>query len=617
MRIAEFCLRYLNFRCFDADLTVQEVQDFFQKAYYSFEDYAIGHWIDHLSSCMPEALPEDSQIHQRLAGQVEILLNKHGLGSPQGSLTQDSEQLRSLKHWDPSQRLMNIAYLIRQKKSTDSCLDLEAQLRRRRTIHEELVANLDPDSDTARLVVSFNGRSSFKCPKIYCEWFHDGFDDEGHRKKHINQHDRPFRCTFEECLHSELGYETEKELKKHLKKTHPTDGNAHRTFPTLPKRKKGPDIFSAAEAGDLETVKRCVEKLGISAKYGTDDTTGETYAGGDTPLFVAAMHNQVEVASYLLQKSADPDYRLDRGDTALRIAVRFSHIRMANVLLLWQDVNTRHAQTTGSNGTIALRDVSVLHEAVTNEDLPMVQLLVDNGFLVSAADSGGKSPLFYAAQSANGPILECMLRSDDGDWDRNSRGETMLYSAVSTGRRLVGADTENAYRSMQSAMPIYADVDGDNEIVKLLSEYGVLEARDNEGRTALHWAGIGGDEVMTRVLLNQEFDIEDKDHNGETILHLVCRGQRRLQLRPAPRSDNYYAVAQMLFFNNQACANSRNNAGETPLHVAAQNGHSKIIQLLLNHGADLKAEDKSGKTALDHGILNNYDAVTGILSPRP
>ena len=201
LRIALFCLQYLNFRCFDVHLTEREVQDFFQKAYYSFEDYAIVHWIDHLASCTPETLSRDPKTHQDLAKQVETFLSKHGLDSLTVSSTPDNEQLQILKHLDSSLRMDRVAQLARENKSAASCLDLEAQLHRRRAIYENLVAKMDPDSDASRLIVSFNGRNNFKCPRLFCDWFYDGWSDEGRRNEHLNKHDRPFRCTFEECLY--------------------------------------------------------------------------------------------------------------------------------------------------------------------------------------------------------------------------------------------------------------------------------------------------------------------------------------------------------------------------------------------------------------------------------
>lgn len=50
-----------------------------------------------------------------------------------------------------------------------------------------------------------------------------------------------------------------------------------------------------------------------------------------------------------------------------------------------------------------------------------------------------------------------------------------------------------------------------------------------------------------------------------------------------------------------ADVNARNDAGQTPLMLAAtQSGSEKLIELLVFQGADIRARDKSGMTALMH-----------------
>jgi len=51
----------------------------------------------------------------------------------------------------------------------------------------------------------------------------------------------------------------------------------------------------------------------------------------------------------------------------------------------------------------------------------------------------------------------------------------------------------------------------------------------------------------------------------------------------------------------------------TPLHLAASQGFSKIIALLLDHGANINAQDKLGCTALHQSILNDQLSCIEIL----
>ena len=47
---------------------------------------------------------------------------------------------------------------------------------------------------------------------------------------------------------------------------------------------------------------------------------------------------------------------------------------------------------------------------------------------------------------------------------------------------------------------------------------------------------------------------------------------------------------------------ARNAQGLTPLHVAAAGGDLAVVQLLVQHGADVHAQSYIGSTPLDHAI---------------
>lgn len=604
LRIAAFCLQYLNFRCFDANLTEGEVQEYFRNAYYSFEDYAIAHWIDHLASCTPEMLPHDPRPHQHLAKQVELFLAKHGFDQPKDFSILANKQLQTLKHLDPSQRLDCVAQLVHQNKSAGSYLDLEAQLYRRRTIYEKLIADLDPDSDITSLIESFNGCNSFKCPKLFCERFYDGFVDGGRRNEHLNQHDRPFRCAFEGCVYSKLGYGTMKDLKRHLKKSHPTDEDAHWTFP-LPKRLKEPDIFSAAEAGDLETVRRSVEELGISANSGK---SGPVYQGGMTPLCMAALHNRVEVVKYLLGQGVDVNLRLKknkiyRHDTALGIAVRLGHTVIAELLF----------KNGASIGMTTAREAT-LKEAVEVGSLSMVKLLLDKDACDFEFIHDLGPPIELAAKNSYADILRVLLSTNPGRRTNHGRrisGDELLYTAISNGYEDASRvllengdfplDPGRAFRALQLALS-KAGEDPDRGMLGVLSQCGILELKTSSGNTALHWAGAEGDVTITRALLEYGLRIDETNDDGETTLHLVCRGvplkfpRRRMNPSTSLKAD-YYAVFQLLL-GKGADAKMKDSYGQTLLHWAGSRGDVTMTRALLGNGLRVDETNDDGETTL-------------------
>lgn len=56
--------------------------------------------------------------------------------------------------------------------------------------------------------------------------------------------------------------------------------------------------------------------------------------------------------------------------------------------------------------------------------------------------------------------------------------------------------------------------------------------------------------------------------------------------------------------------------GETPLHVAARRRRLNAVKLLLDHGADIDAQNHGGKTAYAHAIRRGFDEVAESLAER-
>ncbi|CAB0037873.1 unnamed protein product [Trichogramma brassicae] len=165
-----------------------------------------------------------------------------------------------------------------------------------------------------------------------------------------------------------------------------------------------------------------------------------------------------------------------------------------------------------------------------------------------------------------------------------------------------------------------------------------VNAQNNKGRTALHEASRFGHEQLTESLLRRGSNPNLIDENGSTVLHLLCDErandnrdlvQMVLELshdeyRPVDINilDKYgesplrYALSHghtraaeksadaeltETFFEicgEQLQVNSRNQKGQTALHLALQYGNKQAIESLLTRSADPNATDENGSTPL-------------------
>ena len=173
---------------------------------------------------------------------------------------------------------------------------------------------------------------------------------------------------------------------------------------------------------------------------------------------------------------------------------------------------------------------------------------------------------------------------------------------------------------------------------------------DAEGFTALHLAVITGDAAVTRILLENhrnipdkekmadspfpkllpgilltsalklkvseivqllctsDIDVNYKDHNGETALHLAVR---------SGRADYVKMIMEISEKQEQANVNVIESVyGWTPLMMACIGGNVPVTELLLRAGADLRARDLFGWTAKDHAAFRGYLPIAERLTAR-
>lgn len=70
-------------------------------------------------------------------------------------------------------------------------------------------------------MLQFYGQQLYKCPRIYCIYFHEGFVTMAERDSHVKRHDRSHLCKVIGCLYATLGYPKADDLAKHEKAAHP------------------------------------------------------------------------------------------------------------------------------------------------------------------------------------------------------------------------------------------------------------------------------------------------------------------------------------------------------------------------------------------------------------
>ena len=196
----------------------------------------------------------------------------------------------------------------------------------------------------------------------------------------------------------------------------------------------------------------------------------------------------------------------------------------------------------------------------------LVNIFVKKGCTIDDKNNKGETALHIASRSGQQPILQFLMEMGANIKEKDNNGNIPLHFAAMEGRldilkHLLGKNViKNEYASPNRLA----------ERVKFLFGKGSkprVNAKNNDGQTALHFASYRG----------------------------------------------HPQIVEYLLLEVQANAREKDNRGWTPLHYAANSGHLHAVKLLHIHGANPSDKDKQQKTALQIALQQNQIHVARYL----
>ncbi|KAM3871902.1 ankyrin repeat and SAM domain-containing protein 1A [Diretmus argenteus] len=151
---------------------------------------------------------------------------------------------------------------------------------------------------------------------------------------------------------------------------------------------------------------------------------------------------------------------------------------------------------------------------------------------------------------------------------------------------------------------------------------------DSTGYTPLHHAALNGHSEVVEALLRNEALTNIADNKGCYPLHLAAwKGDQRivrLLIHQGPSHPKLNEQSSVDHKEFKRCGpfdpyiNAKNNDNETPLHCAAQYGHSQVVRLLLEELTDPTMRNNKFETPLDLAALyGRLEVVKLLLSAHP
>lgn len=349
--------------------------------------------------------------------------------------------------------------------------------------------------------------------------------------------------------------------------------------PNVPSSARETPLHGAAEWGDLAVVDRLLEA-------GADVGALDQY--GATPLHRAV---DPEVIRRLFEAGADAKARDSGSNTRLHWSLGENRLTL-DVLLeagAGADVNARNADRE-----------TPLHKASGRSENELMTWLLELGADPNARDRRGWSPLHAAAMSraaAGSPIA------------------TLLEAGADPNARATADYDGRAQHADAGDTPLHmtAGASDDSSRVALLLAAGADPNTSNaKGETPLHRAAGSKHLANVRALLAASGDADRRTETGDTPLHLGVTHGRRSAVGPASwwywdswrpiwkvtphPADTDWAAYQEKHPRDTALVgalvragadlSARNDRGETPLGRAARYGSARLVEKLLELGAN-------------------------------
>ncbi|XP_014270743.1 putative ankyrin repeat protein RF_0381 [Halyomorpha halys] len=387
-------------------------------------------------------------------------------------------------------------------------------------------------------------------------------------------------------------------------------------------------LENAWKTGQIDTVALLMEHSKINFLQISKNIVNQLFKNNETLLHLAVKRGFKNVVNYLVTDlGANIDSKDIFGRSPLFRAVESNNTDIVELLI--------------SLGADTSKE-KLLSLAIINEQLEIIKVLIKFNVNGDFAESGGPNPLFLAVERNNVEILKALAFSVVGRENLNSTndsGDTLMHIASSKGfiesvrilRLLhVTYDSKNNY----GQTPLYKAVEnGYLEIIKELITAGAdINTQTDSKDTLMHLTAANGNIVIAELLLKNCIKIDVKNSIGQPPIYKAAQSGKiemmkllisegadiytmidgEFMLHKAAREGNVNAVINLINSGfNRIDIVDLNDA--TPLYLAVEHGHYKVVELLLNRGANPNVRNKDLWTPLHKAAIAGDDNIVKLL----
>jgi len=351
------------------------------------------------------------------------------------------------------------------------------------------------------------------------------------------------------------------------------------------------ELFHASKKGNLETIRHLVESGRVDLNMQDWDDRA--------PLHLACEYNHPVLVEWMLQYGANKNVQDKWGVTPAIESIKKGNSAIAVILLeagadmsLPDSTGKRPLEYANPELRKLLEEKLDLWNSAQRGDLDSVRHLIESGSMnVDAEDKDGSTCLFSAVAGGHLPVIKYLLVHGADINKKNGRGETpLMYSLANKHEQVAlylldqGGDV-NAQTDKGLSPLFFALRSRKKKLIRALFTKGAMfDGKEKNLRGLLMEAAKANDPEFFHIIFDEQNIAIDMSTLVDAYLLAAKTG-----------SDNVVAMCLRRGVN----PSSTDEKKRTAIHETAQNGHSKLLRMLLeDYKVDVNLKDTDERTAL-------------------
>ncbi|XP_012084849.2 uncharacterized protein LOC105644184 isoform X2 [Jatropha curcas] len=343
----------------------------------------------------------------------------------------------------------------------------------------------------------------------------------------------------------------------------------------------------------------CATSL-VSGELGVVPLVNEVDSDGMSPLHKAAMSHSARCVELLLKKRSRTDLKTRDGRGLLPLELSLSRTRLD---VIWSSEDNSVEELVDQLSEKDFTAIKLLSEK-TKEIEEVAYASAMEGRVVDIA-----CLLVVAAQKVNESMLE-LHNADLNSKEKTTIYECVIREALGLGRAESATPPKAAKRNFA---PSKSESTGKRKlllcVIELLQLFGAVaqaSCTDKRVTSPLILASLALDEAIIELLMKTNMDINDVDTEGNSALHWC--------LKASKGSCSQQIKIMWLLLKHGARVNQKNKLGLTAVHIAAANGNSQALKVLLSEDPDsVNSKTETKETPLFFAVKNDCKDCVEIL----